>query len=450
MKNLYFLILFFFCSASALLAQPTFLVLNEKDACAGSNNGSFVIRVTSATGTPTIFVFGPPNFSRSTTVGTDELFNNLPPQNYFVFVQDGAGTSAPAVVSITNVSPGLSLSLDGSVVPNPKNNTSCITPNGTIDINVSGGTGSYSFNWTASNGYSNIVDEDISGLVGGIYKVVVIDNNANCIDSLQNLTITDPSPIIQNVTTPSPQIVCPGDDATISLANSELFVAGVSEIQYEIQVNGTPSGFVFNGTGGPMVMSLPSGNFSDGDVLTILARNSLCTPVLMNGSVTVNIQTLSVSSVITPNSRCLAPFNGAIDLTVTGAIGALSFSWAGPGGPYATEDLAAIEHGGYTVTATDLTTGCQIISVINVPDARPTLSLSSAVTPNSRCVAPFNGAINLTVAGSAGPFTFAWTGPGGPYATEDLVNIQDGAYSVTVTDGPSGCTAIANINVAPT
>src|SRR5690606_7516338 len=90
---------------------------------------------------------------------------------------------------------------------------------------------------------------------------------------------------------------------------------------------------------------------------------------------------------------------------------------------------------------------------VTINNIAPTITLSSVTVDNSRCVAPFNGSIDLTVAGSAGPFTFAWTGPGGPYATEDLSNLQDGVYSVLVTDDNSGCTASVDItinNIAPT
>ncbi|GIV35679.1 MAG: hypothetical protein KatS3mg032_0058 [Cyclobacteriaceae bacterium] len=434
-----------------VLAQPAFTIQNKKDACDGLSNGSFEILVTAANPPPLrAFIFGPPDQGPyNLTVGVPFLISGLPGQpsgkTYLVVVQDADGSTVQ-FVTIFAVSPDLSAS-----VVSATNNSNCVAPDGSIDISVSGGTGSYSYQWSGPPGFTNPGTQDLSGIAGGTYSVLISDNGTNCTRTLGPVTITDPSPAIQNVTTPSPQIVCSGNDASISLAATQ-----PAPVTYQVLINGTPFGSPQTNPSapGPFTLIVPAGSFANGDVLTVQAVDGLCTPVLMNGSVTVNIQSLSVSSSVNPNSRCFPPFNGSIDITVSGAIGSLSYNWTGPGGPYTTEDLSGIEQGTYTVTVTDNTTSCQVIEVINVPDARPALSLTSSVTPNSRCVAPFNGAIDLTVSGSAGPFTYSWTGPGGFTAsTEDISNLQDGAYNVTVTDVPSGCTASANINVnntAPT
>ena len=44
-----------------------------------------------------------------------------------------------------------------------------------------------------------------------------------------------------------------------------------------------------------------------------------------------------------------------------------------------------------------------------IGDLAPTLTLTSTSTDNDRCIAPFGGSIDITVGGSAGPFTFDWT-----------------------------------------
>ncbi|WP_022821719.1 Ig-like domain-containing protein [Hymenobacter norwichensis] len=73
------------------------------------------------------------------------------------------------------------------------------------------------------------------------------------------------------------------------------------------------------------------------------------------------------------------------------------------------------------------------------------LQLTTAVT-NAGCGAL--GAINLTVAGSTGPYTYAWTGPNGFMAsTEDISGLAAGTYSVTVTDNVTQCTATTSATV---
>ncbi|MGB1102559.1 MAG: T9SS type A sorting domain-containing protein [Crocinitomicaceae bacterium] len=63
--------------------------------------------------------------------------------------------------------------------------------------------------------------------------------------------------------------------------------------------------------------------------------------------------------------------------------------------------------------------------------------LEVAVTDADPGVA--NGAVNLSVSGGIGPFTYSWTGPDGFVSTdEDLVGVESGIYTVTVTDAYCG------------
>ena len=68
------------------------------------------------------------------------------------------------------------------------------------------------------------------------------------------------------------------------------------------------------------------------------------------------------------------------------------------------------------------------------------LALSSVMTPEG-CYGGNNGGLNLSVIGGTAPFTYAWTGPASyTSATEDLLNVYAGIYTVTVTDA-NGCSA---------
>ncbi|MEO7992231.1 MAG: SprB repeat-containing protein, partial [Chryseolinea sp.] len=276
---------FIFCAATSL-AQPVFTVQNKKDACDGLANGSFEVLVTSANTPPLrVFVFGPPDAGPiNATVGVPVPITGLPGtvggKSYLVIVQDADG-STPFFVTIFSISSGLSASLNSSV-----NNSSCATPDGSIDINASGGTLSYTYAWTGPNGFTAST-QDISGLAGGTYNVTVFDNGTNCFRTLAPITLTDPSPAIQNVTTASPLVVCTGGNAQISLNTTQ-----AAPVTYEVVINGVPSGISQAGTGGPITLTIPSGSFANGDVLAVRAVNGACTPVNMNGVVIVNIAPL--------------------------------------------------------------------------------------------------------------------------------------------------------------
>jgi hypothetical protein len=73
-----------------------------------------------------------------------------------------------------------------------------------------------------------------------------------------------------------------------------------------------------------------------------------------------------------------------------------------------------------------------------------TVALSLTHTP---ATTGNNGSINLTVTGSAGPYSYSWTGPNGFTAsTEDLTSLATGTYNVTVTPA-TGCAETSSIIV---
>ena len=137
--------------------------------------------------------------------------------------------------------------------------------------------------------------------------------------------------------------------------------------------------------------------------------------------------------------------NGAIDITVTGGTGALTYAWTGPGGFTATtEDITGLAAGDYDLTVTDAN-GCVLPVTITVGQTANTLAQTNAVTLAGCGVN--NGAIDLTVTGGVGTLTYAWTGPGGFTATtEDITALAAGNYDVTITDA-NGCTLTATIAV---
>lgn len=69
--------------------------------------------------------------------------------------------------------------------------------------------------------------------------------------------------------------------------------------------------------------------------------------------------------------------------------------------------------------------------------ALSTLAMADDLTANITNTTPGNstGAIDLTVSGGVAPYTYSWTGPNGNLGTtEDLSNLPEGSYTVTVTD----------------
>ncbi len=76
-------------------------------------------------------------------------------------------------IGATAISSGLTVSLD-----NATNLTCDNSGDGSIEISVTGGDGSYNYSWSGPNSYSS-TSEDISNLTAGEYTVSVTDNNGN-------------------------------------------------------------------------------------------------------------------------------------------------------------------------------------------------------------------------------------------------------------------------------
>ena len=119
--------------------------------------------------------------------------------------------------------------------------------------------------------------------------------------------------------------------------------------------------------------------------------------------------------------------DGAIDITVSGGNGAYTYSWSNGA---STEDLSNVPAGSYTVIATDQL-GCTstrtyvVDTIVGATDFFP-----SQTTSNETCSTGNDGSIDVTI-GSSGNFTYLWSNG---VTTEDLNNVSNGTYSLTVTN----------------
>jgi len=297
-------------SAFSARAQLTVVAQDQKDACDGLSNGSLNFLVTNSTGAIDINVFGPNSFATTLnpTDGIPEPLGGLEPGLYFTVTQDDF-ESFNLNFTIVNIVPDLL-----AVVGSQGDNTDCLTQNGFINLDVTGGSGNFTYAWTGPNSFT-AATQDVASLEGGNYFVDVFDDDTNCSRSLGPIALANPFIANQNITTASPVVVCPADDITISLDGSELTRT------YEILVNGAGSGFTTGGTGAAINITILSGNFIDADILTVEGTSGICTSVLMTGMVTVSIRTLSVAPIsanVNPSLYCDNAIPASITLSYVG------------------------------------------------------------------------------------------------------------------------------------
>ncbi len=303
---------------------------------------------------------------------------------------------------------------------------------GSIALDITGGTTPYTFAWSGPNSYAS-GSEDISGLVAGAYNVITTD--ANGCSVLSNVDLLAPAPV----------------NTTLAVSNyngSSVSCAGISDGTIAIAVNGGAAPYTLAWSG-------PSGFTANSDSLNGLAIGDYTVNVTDANGCTTNAAVTLIDA--TPldmgltatlfngggNVSCAGVADGAVDLTVSGGAQPYAFAWTdGLGFNASSEDIAALAAGAYQVTVTDAN-GCVLNDLITLVNPQPidiAATLSSINGNNVSCSGASDGSIDLTVSGGASPYTFAWSDGA---ATEDLSAIGAGTYAVTVTDA-NGCTANAS------
>lgn len=122
---------------------------------------------------------------------------------------------------------------------------------------------------------------------------------------------------------------------------------------------------------------------------------------------------------------CHDQTNGAIDLEVFGGSGNYSVLWSTG---HSSEDLSSIGAGNYTVTVTD-DSGCQATKSFDLTNPQEFIIDYYTSSPNCGSL---DGTIdNFYSEGGVAPFTFAWSNSA---SSQDLNNVGEGYYEVTVTD----------------
>ncbi|MBX2916289.1 MAG: gliding motility-associated C-terminal domain-containing protein [Cyclobacteriaceae bacterium] len=314
--------------AADVLAQAPVVVLSDrKDACRdlldGSgnpgtdgtlDNGSINVTVTSGIPPISLFIIGPTNIvGVPLTLGVPFTAPNLKPGAYVIVVQDGNPADFNGNFLINGTT-----DINAGITPGfPVNSTSCGTPNGQIAINVTGGTSSYSYAWTATNGFTS-TSEDIAGLSAGDYTVVIRDNGTNCTQTIGPITVLEPpapTNAVLSLTGTSP--VCAGESTTLRVD----ITGGAGPFTLTVSGLGTVSGYTSgaNFTVAPLVNTTYT--------LTNVTDVNGCPADAVSGSVNISVNPVPNAPAVTftPNTYCVgasivAPF-------ITTPAGGSTYQW---------------------------------------------------------------------------------------------------------------------------
>src|SRR5690606_28890494 len=149
----------------------------------------------------------------------------------------------------------------------------------------------------------------------------------------------------------------------------------------------------------------------------------------------VNAESLTITSQST--MPACGQSNGSITITISGGTEPYTYAWRHGS---QVKDLVDIGPNTYWVTVTDAS-GCSSEHAVVLKENN-TLKLTW-IAIQTTCQDDSSGAIDLTVEGGTGPYTYSWTNG---QSTEDLSGLGVGFYEVTVTDA-AGCQAKAKVGI---
>ncbi len=364
-----------------------------------------------------------------------EDVSNLCAGNYFLQVLSDAGCEGFYNFTITEPDPIVISIVD---VVNP----ACFGQNnGSIDIEVAGGTGPYTYQWT-SNGciiFGNTA-QDINNLLDCCYTVTVTD--ATGCQVSEEICLAAPQVITLFVSTPSDatglfDVSCAGaSDGSISLTASGgtpdcvSFAPECYFIEWSVDV--TEFG---NDANASFITGLPGGTYA---VNVTDANGCLATT-------TINLtepDPIVSDPTITPIS-CFGENDGTITPNISGGSGSIvNYLWSPSVAPNASDatTLTNLDPGCYELTIID-SFDCEQTFTYCIDEPQPLTATADLIQPTP-CIGECDGTINVIPSGGTAPYTVTITDNlGNSTVGTFITGLCDGIYIIEVVDA-SGCTFI--------
>lgn len=358
---------------------------------------SATIEVTNATcfaennGTAQVSVIGgnaPYTFNWSNGVETEDLAD-LPAGTYTGEITDANGCMINMNFEITQPE-AIEITVNTTM-------PTCHAGNeGNIDITVTGGTGTLSFQW--SNGETT---EDLDNITAGLYVVTVLDENQCTAET--SVEIVDPAALSLMASTNN--IDCTGNETGLINVTMD---GGIAPYQY-IWANGETSSTIDNLAAGSYEVTV-----SDANGCSASAAYEITEPIALTATTEVN------------HVRCHSGDDGLIEVFATGGSTPYAYQWSNGSNLAINEDVIA---GTYSVTVYDANQ-CSFTATVTVNE--PT-ALNPFIIYNSDvdCFEGNNGAIDAGANGGVAPYSYLWSTGATTNAIEDLVADD---YELTVTD----------------
>jgi hypothetical protein len=375
--------------------------------------GSFSPNNSLSTGNPITTTFTAPTVFETTSC------------NIFITIEDECGRVLNRNHAI--IIEACELTFDNTIT-----NVSCNGfSDGQIGMDITGSAGPFNWNWerVSPTGTGMGTGNTITGLSAGTYHITV-DDGGVCEGTFSQLIS---EPIILTATPNVTNYLCFGQSGAINLS----VAGGTGPYTYSWE---GPNGFVATTKD---ISDLLQGQYN----VTVTDENS-CTATA-SATVSGPAALLEVGLDAKTDVTCNGAGDGTINITASGGIPAYTYEWSDGS---IDEDRTGLAPGTYTVTVTD-DNGCT--ATLTTTIAQPAVLTISVNKTNPTCPPgadpPVNndGAIDVTVTGGTGPYSYLWTtldGTGLVATDQNQTGLTAGTYTIEVTDD-NGCIATASITL---
>ena len=339
---------------------------------------------------------------------TEDMFN-LGAGTYTVTATDAAGCGGVFTFNVLQPPPI-------NIVVNATTNVSCHGgSDGSIGIDVSGGTPPYRYYW-ANDSRQNFNTEDIEGVPAGRYRLLVTD--ANGCRGETALILTQPAPL-------RAQVFTQPDDDCANTARAEAS-GGVPPYTY-LWTNGATTQEVSGLGEGAHTVSIRDAN-----------------DCLINETVVIPPKPFDVVVNTLQHVSCRGGADGALGVTVVGGNEYYTYRWTGPGGAVVSEsqDIANLEAGHYQFEITDRN-NCAHTETYEITEPSAPLTAQVVAAEPVSCPGAADGRVALQIAGGTPPYAVNWEGV---FLGRTLEDLPAGTYTADVRDA-NGCLATVSAEV---
>jgi len=367
-------------------------ILKTNVSCNGGNDGYACAHISSG---------GIPPFTYLWSDGqTTQHVYNLVAGTYTVTVTDSLGCFKEKTFNL-----GQPSALYCSIT---KTDPTCNASDGSLTVNVSGGSPGYLYQWSTGSYLPGI-----SGLPSGTYTVTITDTKGCTTVCTETLVPTNSMACTICVTQ---HVTCYGG----SDGSAQVCVAAGT----------APYTFLWsNGQTNSSATGLSAGLYS----ITVTDVNGC----ISTCSIVINEPTQLICSTNKYDPTC-GQNNGSATVSVVGGSAPYLYLWSN-GQTNAT--ATGLGQGLYTVTVTDAN-GCSTLCSATLIEFG-SFNLSFSKIKNVSCHGLSNGEVEVNASGGNAPYSYVWSSG---QTTQFISGLSAGVYTATVTDA-IGCTAEASIQI---